>query len=102
MKTLLLILFLAQSPTAITLDPAGTFRLNGWTDSEKFSAQQWGQIFTVQVDLPDVPPLLGSYHLEQGVLVFVPQYPVQAGVPYRATFKAPGRDVVVQSFMIPK
>jgi hypothetical protein len=102
MKTLLLILFLAQSPTAITLDPSGTFRLTGWTDAEKFSQQQWGQIFSIQVDLPDVPPLLGSYRLEQGVLVFVPQYPPQAGVPYRATFKAPGRDAVVQRIMIPK
>jgi hypothetical protein len=46
--------------------------------------------------------LLGSYRLEQGALVFVPQYPVQAGVPYRATFKAPGRDAVVQRFTIPK
>jgi hypothetical protein len=101
MKTLLLILFLAQSQPAITLDPAGTFRVTGWADAEKF-AQQWGQVFSVQVDLADVPPLLGSYHLEQGALVFVPQFPVQAGVPYRATFKVPGLDPVVQRFAIPK
>jgi len=102
MKTLLLILFLAQSQSAITLDPAGTFRVTGWAEAEKFTPQQWGQVFSVQVDLADVPPLLGAYHLEQGALVFVPQYPVQAGVPYRATFKAPGRDAVVQRFTIPK
>jgi hypothetical protein len=102
MKTLLLILFLAQSQPAITLDPAGTFRVTAWADAEKFTPQQWGQIFSIQVDLADVPPLLGSYHLEQGALVFVPQYPVQAGVPYRATFKVPGRDAVVQRFAIPK
>jgi hypothetical protein len=102
MKTLLLIFLLAQSPSAITLDPAGSFRVTGWADAEKFTPQQWGQIFSVQVDLTDVPPLLGSYRLEQGALVFVPQYPVQAGVPYRATFKAPGRDAVVQRFALPK
>src|SRR5690349_21135371 len=101
MSTLLLALFLLQSSTAITLDPAGSFRVTGWTDAEKFT-QQWGQVFSVQVDLADVPPLLGSYRLEEGALVFVPQFPVQAGVPYRATFKAPGRDAVVQRFMIPK
>jgi hypothetical protein len=102
MSTLLLALLLIQSPDAITLDPAGAFRVTGWTDAEKFT-QQWGQIFSVQVDnLADVPPLLGSYRLEQGALVFVPQYPVQAGVPYRATFRAPGRDAVVQRFTIPK
>jgi hypothetical protein len=76
--------------------------VTGWADAEKFTPQQWTQVFSIQVDLPDVPPLLGSYHLEQGALVFVPQYPVQAGVPYRATFKAPGRDAVVQRFAIPK
>ncbi len=102
MKTLLVLLFLAQSPAAITLDSAGTFRVTGWTDAARFSALQWAQIFSVQVDLPDVPPLLGSYRLEQGALVFVPQYPVQPGVPYRATFRIPGKDPVVQRFTIPR
>ncbi len=102
MSTLLALLLLVQSATAITLDPAGTFRVTGWADAEKFTPQQWGQVFSIQVDLADVPPLLGSYHLEQGALVFVPQYPVQAGVPYRATFKVTGRDAVVQRFTIPK
>jgi hypothetical protein len=100
MKTLLLIFLLAQSPAAITLDSAGAFRVTGWADAEKLSAQQWAQMFSVQVDLADVPPLLGSYHLEQGALVFVPQYPVQPGVPYRATLKVPGKDSIVQRFMI--
>jgi hypothetical protein len=102
MLTLLLALLLIQSPAAITLDPAGSFRVTGWTDAEKFTPQQWGEIFSVQVDVPDVPPLLGSYQVEQGALVFVPQYKVQAGVAYRATFKAPGRDPVVQRFALPK
>jgi hypothetical protein len=101
MKTLFLLLFLAQSPATITLDSAGAFRLSGWPEAEKYS-QQWAQMFSVQVDVADVPPLLGSYHLDQGALVFVPQYPVQAGVPYRATLKAPGKDAVVERFTIPK
>src|SRR5687767_2214626 len=101
MKTLLLFLLLAQSPAAITLDSAGAFRVSGWTEAEKYSSQ-WAEMFSVQVDLADVPPLLGSYHLDQGSLVFVPQYPVQPGVSYRATLKAPGKDAVVQRFAIPK
>src|SRR5205809_8146728 len=102
MSTLLALLLLVQSAAAITLDPAGTFRVTAWADAEKFTPQQWGQIFSVQVDLADVPPLLGSYHLEQGALVFVPQYPVQAGVPYRATLKVSGRVAVVQRLAIPR
>jgi hypothetical protein len=103
MKTFLLFLLLAQSPAAITLDPAGNFRVSGWADAANFSTPQWAQIFSVQVDLlADVPPLLGSYRVEQGALIFVPQYPVQAGVPYRATLRIPGKDPVVQRFTIPK
>ncbi len=102
MSTLLALLLLVQSAPAITMDSAGTFRVTGWADAEKITPQQWAEVFFVQVDLPDVPPLLGSYHLEQGALVFVPQYPVQAGVPYRVTFKGPGRDAIVQRFTIPK
>src|SRR5262245_1373771 len=102
MKNLLVLFFLLQSPVTMTLDPAGAFRLTGWSDAAKLSPQQWSEAFSVQVDVADVPPLLGSYRLEQGALIFVPQYPVQAGVAYRATARIPGKEPVVQRFLIPK
>jgi hypothetical protein len=102
MKTLLLVLFLAQSPVAITLDSGGSFRVTGWNDAGTVPELPWAQVFSVQVDLPDVPPLLGSYQVERGALIFVPQFPVQAGVPYRATLRIPGREPVVQHLSIPK
>lgn len=101
MKTLFMFLYLAQSPVAITLDPAGSFRVTGWPDAA-FSAPQWRDIFSIQVDVPDVPPLLGSYRVEQGGLIFVPQYPIQPGVSYRATLKIPGKEPVVERFALPK
>ncbi len=101
MKTLLLFLYLAQSPVAITMDPSGSFRVTGWPDAA-FSAREWTEIFTVQVDVPDVPPLLGSYRVEQGGLIFIPQFPAQPGVTYRATLKIPGREPVVERFALPK
>src|SRR5262245_10921860 len=93
---------LAQSPVAIVLDPTGNFRVTGWPDAAKLSPAQWSEVLSVQVDIPNVPPLLGSYRMEQGVLVFVPQYPVQPGVNYRATLKIPGQQTLVQRFALPK
>ena len=93
---------LAQSSVTITLDGAGNFRVMGWSDAARLSASQWPQTFSVQVDAPDVPPLLGSYRLEQNALIFAPQFSVQPGVTYRATLKIPNREPVVQRFAIPK
>src|SRR5260370_11865411 len=81
----------AQSPVTIRLDSAGNFRVDGWDDAAKFGPKQWPRIFTVKVDAPGVQPILGSYSLVQGSLLFIPRYPVQAGLRYRATLKIPNR-----------
>ena len=93
---------LAQTPVAITLDPAGAFRVDGWADAGKLPAGQWPQFFSVQVDTPDVPSLLGSYSFSQGALIFVPEYPLQPGLTYRVTLKIPGQQPIVQRFAIPR
>jgi hypothetical protein len=56
----------------------------------------------VQVDVADVPPLLGSYRVEQGGLTFMPEFPIQPGITYRATLKIPGKAPVVERFALPK
>ena len=99
---LLALPLLAQFPATITLDSAGSFRVTGWSEAANLSPTQWPQILSIQVDVPDVPPLLGSYRLEQSTLLFVPQYPVQPGMNYRATLKIPGREPIVRRFAIPK
>ena len=93
---------LAQTPVAITLDPAGAFRVSGWADAGKLSADQWPQLFSVQVDLPNVPSVLGSYSFSDGALIFVPQYPLQPGVTYRASLKIPTQQPIIQRFAIPR
>jgi hypothetical protein len=92
----------AQSPVTIRLDSEGHFRVDGWNDAAKFGSKQWPRLFVVEVDTPAVPPLLGSYSLVQGSLLFIPRYPLQAGLRYRATLKIPNRTPLIESFSLPK
>jgi hypothetical protein len=50
--------------------------------------EQWASLFVVRVDKgtgKDAPPaMLGSYRVEKGLLRFVPRFPLQGGVRYRA------------------
>jgi hypothetical protein len=95
-----LLLFLLI-PT-ISLDANGSFRVSGWPEAASSSPAQWEQILTVSIDVPDVPPLLGSYRIEQDALVFVPQFPIQPGLRYRAVLRIPNSEPVTEVFDIPK
>jgi hypothetical protein len=46
-------------------------------------------------------PMLGTYSVESGRLVFRPQYPLAPGVQYRAVFRQPGRPAVERVFSGP-
>src|SRR5262245_9539335 len=93
------LLFLIQTPI-IRFDSArGIFALEGWAGATE---QRAPDVFTVSVDRPDVPPLLGRYSLENGALVFTPQYPVQAGVRYRAVAHIPGQSAITKTVEIAK
>jgi hypothetical protein len=52
----------------------------------------------VYVGAADVPPMLGSYAVESGALVFRPTYPLAAGVRYRAIFHPPGGASMERTF----
>jgi hypothetical protein len=96
------LLILLQSP-AVRFDQAkGVFLLEGWAGVSQQTPEQRAALFTVSVDVPDVPPLLGRYSLENGALVFTPQYPVQAGVRYKAVAKIPGMAPITAIADIPK
>ena len=58
----------------------------------------WPSVFAVYVDATNVPPLLGSYSVDRGTLVFRSQYPLAPGVRYRAVFHQPGQRAIEQTF----
>jgi hypothetical protein len=90
----LLFIALAQAPIEITLDVNGVFRVTGWTGLP--------EAFSVRVDEPDVPEMLGTLRVDKSVLVFTPRYPLQPGVRYRASLNDPNGPPIVRIFNIPK
>jgi hypothetical protein len=76
-------------PVSIELE-GGAFKVAGWNPPRTEPAQGWRSIFTVYAGTRDVPPLLGSYAVEAGALVFRPSFPLAEGVRYRAVIRAPG------------
>jgi hypothetical protein len=87
----------AGQAVSIQFDGA-VFKINGWKAPAVAPAGGWGSIFAVYAAAGDVPPLLGTYSLDQGTLFFHPSYPIATGVRYRAVFHPPGGASVEKSF----
>lgn len=68
----------------------GAFKIVGWKVGPAEPPQGWPSVFRVYSGAGDVPPLLGTYSVEAGSLVFHPRFPLAPGVPYRAVFSPPG------------
>src|SRR5262245_32177700 len=66
------------------------FLLENWTDAATLPPERYADVFSISVDAPDVPAMLGEYRLEGSSLVFKPQFPLQPGVRYRAVARIPG------------
>jgi hypothetical protein len=64
----------------------GAFKVLGWNPPRREPAKGWASVFAVYTGSGDVPPLLGSYGVEAGLLVFRPRFPLAPGVQYRAVF----------------
>lgn len=64
----------------------GAFKVVGWRRERPQPAKGWASVFAVYTGNGDVPPLLGSYSIEAGALVFRPRFPLEPGVQYRAVF----------------
>ena len=90
----------AQSPAVVF--NGQTFRLTGWADAGKYPEDRLAGFLSVSVDAPDVPALGGAYHVENGDLIFVPRYPLSAGMRYRAEVRLPSREPIVKTFDTPK
>ena len=77
---------------------SGVFQVTGWTPPRTPPSNGWASIFTIYAGAGDVPPLLGAYAIENGMLSFRPQFPLAAGVRYRAVFHPPGASPIEHSF----
>jgi hypothetical protein len=74
----------------------GAFRVVGWNPPRTQPAKGWASVFTVYTGTGAVPPLLGSYAIEAGSLVFRPSFPLAPGVQYRAVFHPTGGGAPVE------
>ncbi len=91
------------------------FKVVGWdqigqisTQAARFETDQWQELFTVYVDSgsPDeaLPPILGSYRIEDRILIFQPRFPLQPGLSYRAVFhpETSASETITSRFDIPQ
>jgi hypothetical protein len=76
----------------------GVFKVSGWKAPAAVPAAGWASVFAVYAAAGDVPPLLGTYTVEQNALIFRPSFPIAAGVRYRAVFHPPGGVPVEKTF----
>lgn len=83
------------APVSIELE-GGAFKVVGWRPPHGEPAKGWASIFAVYAASGGVPPLLGSYSVEGGALVFRPSYPLASGVHYRARFSPTGGGTPVE------
>ena len=79
----------------------GVFRVTGWTFGAE-PAEGWGALFAVYAGPGDVPPMLGTWSVEAGSLVFRPRFPLAPGMRVRAVFRPPGAPAVTAAFDLPK
>jgi hypothetical protein len=75
-----------------------TFKVIGWRPPAAPPSGGWPSVFAVYAGTGDVPPLAGSYAIDNGLLVFRARYPVAPGVRYRAAFHPPGMAPIVKMF----
>jgi len=72
----------------VGLDPADTAALA----RGELRPEDWAALFAVStvpaktIGAKDHPPLLGTYRVEPGIVRFVPRFPLEPGVVYRARF----------------
>ena len=79
-----------------------SFRVEGWKPAAPQASQDWSKIFRVYSGSGDVPALAGDYAIENGSLVFHPQFPLEPGVRYRAVFQPPSGKPIEATFEKPK
>jgi len=64
----------------------GAFKLTGLADVSE-PPGGWQPVFYVSTGPENGPPMLGSYSIEAGALIFRPRFPLAAGVRYHAVYR---------------
>ncbi|HLK68788.1 MAG TPA: hypothetical protein VKU19_35400 [Bryobacteraceae bacterium] len=90
---------LAQTPVIVM--ESGAFRVTGWRAAAP-PLNGWSTVLSVYAGEGDVPPVLGSYSVVDGCLVFAPRFPIAPGMHVRAVFQAPNGVPVEAAFDLPK
>jgi hypothetical protein len=104
-KIIALVLVLSWPGTAQNISirmEAGVFKVVGWTPSAAAPSEGWQSILAVYAGPGDVPPMLGSYSIENQALVFRPRFPLSPGFRYRAVFRPSRPDAVETVFETPQ
>jgi len=97
-----LLMSLAAAAADISIQASGgAFQVTGWKASAE-PASGWSSVFAVYAGEGDVPPVLGSYTVEGGVLTFRPRWPLSPGMHVRVVLRAPDAPQVEAAFDIPK
>jgi hypothetical protein len=79
----------------------GAFQVTGWNAAAE-SVQDWSSILSVYAGGADSPAMFGAYSVEDGTLVFRPQWPLAAGLHVRVVFHPAGMAPVEAGFETPK
>ena len=95
-----LALLAAEPPVRIQYD-GSAFRVVGWAAKPADLATAQSLLKVYAGAAADLPPMLGSYFVEDGVLGFKPRFPLGPGVRARAVFQATGIPVVQAEFHAP-
>jgi hypothetical protein len=95
--TVILALGITVQTQAVSIQNNGNeFKVMGWQAPAAPPSGGWQSLFAVYVDAGNVPPLLGTYGVENRTLVFRSQYPLSPGVRYRAVFRQPGQRAAIE------
>jgi hypothetical protein len=61
----------------------------------------WDTVLSVYSGPGDLPPMLGTYSVEAGALIFHPRYPIAQGVTYRAVLHIGSAPAIEKTFRAP-
>jgi len=90
----------AAQQAAIRME-GGVFRVTGWQAAAE-PRDGWSSVFAVYAGEGDIPPVLGHYSVENGLLTFRPRFVLASGLHVRAVFHVPGQAAIEKIFDLPK
>ena len=78
------------------------FKVVGWKAPPATPGGNWASVFAIYAGPGKIPPLLGTYSLQNDTLIFRPSFPISPGVQYRTVLKLPGGAPIEKTFDGPR